>query len=161
MYADTDIEIFRNRTEVCLEAGQRLAHFQRGSDRIARLIGILNRCPPKGHDGIADKFVHGATMGEDDRYLATEIIIQQGDDGFCAVLFRKGGKAADIGKQHGDLAAFALHVQRGLATGDQILHHPRIEEAAEDLLRTLALLLFAPIGGEGRQGIVKPGEQQW
>ena len=95
---------------------------------MARVPGIADRRTPESHDRITDELVERATVAEYHFDLPAEVTVQQIDDEFRRMAFRQRGEAADIRKQHRDLARFGLAGRVDPAAFDEAPDHARIEK---------------------------------
>jgi len=97
-------------------------------------------------------------VAEDYLDLQAEIAIEQRHHFLRGMPFGQRGEAADIGEQHAHLAAFTRAVEP--AVRDQLLHHVRIDEAAEQLHRLFARAAFAQVFGQRTGEVAAPRQQQ-
>ena len=57
-----------------------LSHVQRATNRVLRVLDIIYRCSPEGHNAIAYEFIEGTLVEEHDIGLPREILIEQAHD---------------------------------------------------------------------------------
>ena len=98
-----------------------------------RVLGIVQRCPPESHDGVADELVQAATVPEDHLDLPAEVAVQQLDHLLRSKPFGQRRETADIGEQDGDVAA--LPGLREAPARQQVAHHVRVDEPSEEINR--------------------------
>ena len=60
------------------------------------------------HDAITNKFVDMAFVASDNVGQVAHATIHEAGDYFGIQLFTHGGEAADVGEQHGDIAALGI-----------------------------------------------------
>ena len=89
---------------VVVEAGvfDGLATGERGAAAEQGMLGLGSRCAPEGHDGVADEFIDGAAMGDDDLGGDVEVARQQRHDPIAHAL-GKPGETCDIDEHHSQL----------------------------------------------------------
>ncbi len=68
-----------------------------------RVIGILQRCSPKGHDGITDIFVYGSFLSKNATVERMEYAIERLDEFGRLQCLGETGKTFNVAKQYGYL----------------------------------------------------------
>ncbi len=97
------------RTELRAQRLHPLLHRERRRDGILRVARVRQRRSPEGHDGVADVLVDGAATGVDDLRHRRQVGVHQRGELARLQRLRGGGEVADVGEQHRELAAVALH----------------------------------------------------
>ncbi len=90
-------------------------HGERGVAGADRVVLVGQRRAEKGHDAIAQHFVDGALVAVHRLHHGTDRRIEQHLDALGVAAADQLERTLDVGKQHGDLLAFALDRAPGRA----------------------------------------------
>ena len=74
-----------------------------------RVAGIFKGRTPESHDRVADVFIEGALIAEDDAGHIGEIAVEQVGELLRVEFFGDAGEAANVAEQDGDLLLAGLH----------------------------------------------------
>ena len=116
------------------------------------LVGIIQRRIPEREDCVADIFVDGRFMAEQQIRHGREKGDQESDDFIGQKLFRYTRKAADIAEEHSHFALFPAQFQLPRVFGDAP-HQFRREVAIKCVVYIRALLFLLIIDEDSAQHI--------
>ena len=150
--ADLDLRQFHRLVgaPAFVELFQRLQHGERCARRLARVIEHVNRGIPHGGEAVAHIFVDEAFVIDDDAGHWCEILVEQGRHLRRRQLLRDRRKAANVGKEGGDLARLPFELQQRRIAFEAVEDQRRqelAECAANELPRDLFLLEHDDEGG--------------
>jgi hypothetical protein len=103
------------RFEIGVDALERGLHPERGAHRACRIVLVRNRRAEECHDPVAQHFVNRSFVFVDFAGECFERAVNEIVNLFGIEFFGDGGKAADVGEENGDVAAFPfdLFADRG------------------------------------------------
>ncbi|MCZ7646744.1 MAG: hypothetical protein M5U26_15895 [Planctomycetota bacterium] len=102
--------------------------------------GVRDGRAPEGHDGVADHFVDGALLQQDQVHHVLEVFGEVRGEGLGGHPFADGGEAADVREHHGDFAGTRADAG-GLAAAQQFLDHLGGDVARETVERRAHVFL--------------------
>ena len=98
--------------EVCIEPGDRLTQLHCRTYRAQRVVLVLLRDPERGHGGIADELLHGASVPLDDRPDGVEVATHDGPHHLGIECGAQSGRVDDVGEEDRHRLA-AIRLGRG------------------------------------------------
>ena len=86
---------------------ERLRHVEGRADRVVGMPVVGEGGAEQPHHHVPDELIERSPVPEQDLDHRAKILVQLADDGLGRGLFRGGGEAANIGKQHRHVALLA------------------------------------------------------
>src|SRR6266568_1988180 len=131
--ANTDMECRLTKTLARrVETGSSTLHIQGRLHGPLWMIRLHEGGPKEGEDTIPEEFVECALVCEEDMDHHVKIGVQDIDDLLRGMLLRKGREVADIGEQHGHVAAPTAQ-RAQVRIRKHLLHHVLTQETTQSV----------------------------
>src|SRR5262249_15085602 len=135
--ANTDMECRLTTTlSHSIEVGGSTLHIQGRLHGSLWVIRLHEGCPKESEDTITEEFVECALVLEEDVDHYVKIGVQDLDDLLGRMLLRKGREVANVGEQHGHVAARTAQ-RAQVRIRKNLLHHVLTQETAQSVPQDL------------------------